>query len=82
MKGAQPGHHVRLAEPQEYHEWLDLNVIKQVTVAPEFLENQAFIRECVKRGIFTNMDVSKREQRPLPRTSWGLIQRRKNHQGR
>jgi hypothetical protein len=24
-----------------------------------------FIRECVKRGIFTNMDVSKREQRPL-----------------
>lgn len=24
-----------------------------------------FIKECVKRGIFTNMDVSKREQRPL-----------------
>jgi hypothetical protein len=24
-----------------------------------------FIRECVKRGLFTNMDVSKREQRPL-----------------
>ncbi len=51
MKGAQPGEHVRLADSAEYEHWLDLNVIKQVTVAPEFAENQAFIRECVKRSI-------------------------------
>jgi N-acetylglucosamine-6-phosphate deacetylase len=51
MKGAQAAEFVRAADPQEYKPWLDLNVIKQVTVAPEFPENQEFIRECVRRGV-------------------------------
>jgi len=55
MKGAQAGQYVRPADPQEYIPWLDLGTIKQVTVAPEFPENQAFIRDCVARGINVSM---------------------------
>ncbi len=51
MKGAQAGQFVRLADPAEYRRWLDLGTIKQVTVAPEFPENQAFIRDCAAQGI-------------------------------
>lgn len=51
MKGAQAGEHVRRANPDVYTEWLDLNVIRQVTVAPEFPENQSFIKACAWRGI-------------------------------
>jgi N-acetylglucosamine-6-phosphate deacetylase len=51
MKGAQDAQHVRLADPAEYLRWLDLNTIRQVTLAPEFAENVTFLRECVKRGL-------------------------------
>lgn len=51
MKGAQNGDYVRRADPAEYRAWLDLGVISQVTVAPEFPENQQFIKDCVARGI-------------------------------
>jgi N-acetylglucosamine-6-phosphate deacetylase len=51
LKGAQDGQYVRLAAPDEYQRWLDLNVIREVTLAPEFPDNLAFLRECVKRGI-------------------------------
>lgn len=51
MKGAQDAQHVRLADPAEYQRWLDLNTIRQVTLAPEFAANIAFLRDCVKRGI-------------------------------
>jgi N-acetylglucosamine-6-phosphate deacetylase len=55
MKGAQAGRDIRTADPAEYRPWLDLNVIRQVTVAPEFPENHAFIRDCVARGIVVSM---------------------------
>jgi N-acetylglucosamine-6-phosphate deacetylase len=51
MRGAQPAHYIRLADPTVYARWLDLGAVKQVTVAPEFPENRAFIRDCVARGI-------------------------------
>ncbi len=51
MKGAQNGTYIRRASPAEYNRWLDLGVIQQVTVAPEFPENQQFIRDCVGRGV-------------------------------
>ena len=51
MKGAQDGQYIRLADPKAYTEWLNLNVIRQVTVAPEFTENQTFIRDCATHGI-------------------------------
>jgi N-acetylglucosamine-6-phosphate deacetylase len=51
VKGAQDGQYVRTADPAEYLHWLALNVIREVTVAPEFLENQTFIKACVERGI-------------------------------
>jgi N-acetylglucosamine-6-phosphate deacetylase len=55
LKGAQDGRYVRTADPAEYAHWLDLNVIRQVTVAPEFPENVAFMRECVKRDIVVSL---------------------------
>jgi N-acetylglucosamine-6-phosphate deacetylase len=51
MKGAQIGEQVRRADPAEYLPWLDLNVIKQTTVAPEYPENQKFIQDCVARNV-------------------------------
>jgi N-acetylglucosamine-6-phosphate deacetylase len=54
-KGAQAGEHVRAADPREYAPWLDLGVIREVTVASEFPENMAFIRECVRRGIVVSL---------------------------
>ncbi|MFQ3534564.1 MAG: N-acetylglucosamine-6-phosphate deacetylase [Aggregatilineales bacterium] len=54
-RGAQPAEHIRLAEPAEYEDWLALDVIRQVTVAPEFVENHAFIRACAQRGIVVSL---------------------------
>lgn len=51
VKGAQDGQYVRTADPAEYLHWLALNVIREVTVAPEFPENVGFIKACVERGI-------------------------------
>lgn len=55
MKGAQDGQYIRRADPAEYQAWLDLNVIRQVTVAPEFAENERFIQDCAARGITVSM---------------------------
>lgn len=54
-RGAQPADAVRLADPAEYDEWLALDVIRQVTVAPEFAENRAFMRACAQRGIVVSI---------------------------
>lgn len=54
-KGAQPAEHVRLAAPAEYADWLALNVIRQVTVAPEFAENLVFADFCAERGIVVSI---------------------------
>ncbi len=51
MKGAQIGEYVRRADPAEYLPWLEMNVIKEVTVAPEFPENQTLIKDCAARGV-------------------------------
>lgn len=51
MKGAQEGSYIRLADPKAYEKWLDLDTIRQVTVAPEFPENRKFIEACIARGI-------------------------------
>jgi N-acetylglucosamine-6-phosphate deacetylase len=55
MKGAQDGRYIRTADPAEYRPWLGLNVIRQVTIAPEFSENHTFIRDCAARGIVVSM---------------------------
>jgi N-acetylglucosamine-6-phosphate deacetylase len=54
-KGAQSGDYVRLANAAEYADWLALDVIRQVTVAPEFPENAAFMRACAERGIVVSL---------------------------
>ena len=54
-KGAQSGDHVRLADAVEYADWLALDVIRQVTVAPEFPENAIFMRACAERGIVVSL---------------------------
>lgn len=54
-RGAQPADHVRYADPAEYNDWLALNVIRQVTVAPEFAQNHAFMRACAERGILISI---------------------------
>jgi N-acetylglucosamine-6-phosphate deacetylase len=54
-KGAQPAEQVRSAAPAEYDAWLALDVIRQVTVAPEFEENVAFMAACAARGILISI---------------------------
>jgi N-acetylglucosamine-6-phosphate deacetylase len=50
-RGAQNPAYFRTADRDEALAFLDFNVIRLVTVAPEFEENHWFIRECVRRGI-------------------------------
>ena len=50
-RGAQNPKYFRTAGREEATAFLDFNVIRLVTVAPEFEENHWFIRECVRRGI-------------------------------
>lgn len=50
-RGAQNPEHFRPAGREEALALLDLNVIRLVSVAPEFEENHWLIRECVRRGI-------------------------------
>lgn len=54
-KGAQEGAHVRLANPSEYAAWFETGVVREVTVAPEFPANMAFLRECAARGIVVSL---------------------------
>lgn len=49
--GAQNPDYVRLATMPEALQYLDSGVLCLVSIAPEFAENHAVIRECVRRGI-------------------------------
>lgn len=49
--GAQNPQHIRRYDPTEATAWLDTGIVKIMTVAPEFSENDALIKECVRRGI-------------------------------
>jgi N-acetylglucosamine-6-phosphate deacetylase len=53
--GAQRPEHIRTAPHDEASEWLNLGVLRLVSVAPEFEANHWFIRECVKRGITVSL---------------------------
>jgi N-acetylglucosamine-6-phosphate deacetylase len=49
--GAMRQQDVRLAERGEALSFLDVGVIRLLSIAPEFEENKWLIRECVRRGI-------------------------------
>lgn len=49
--GAQDVDHIRLANRDETDELLDLDVIRLVSLAPEFEKNLAFLDACQQRGI-------------------------------
>lgn len=49
--GAQYPEHVRLADKNEMKDLFDLDVIRLISLAPEFEENHWLIRECIRRGI-------------------------------
>jgi len=49
--GAQSVMHIRRAERAEALAFLDLGVIRQLALAPEFEENRWLIEECTARGI-------------------------------
>jgi len=51
MIGAQNPAYARRATPDETRELLDLGVIQRITLAPEFAENHAFIRDAAAHGI-------------------------------
>lgn len=53
--GAQDPQHIRRADPGEFGPWLDLDVIRVATVAPEFPENQIFVAECRARGVVASV---------------------------
>ncbi len=49
--GAQDPRFIRAAERDEALEFLDVGVIRRITVAPEFEENRWLVPECARRGI-------------------------------
>ncbi len=49
--GAQHSAHIRRADRGEAVPWLDLNVIRLLSLAPEFPENQWLIEEAISRGV-------------------------------
>ncbi len=49
--GAQHSAYIRRADPKEALPWLDLNVIRLLSLAPEYPENHWLIKEAVKRGV-------------------------------
>ena len=49
--GAQHSAHIRRADRGEAAPWLDLNVIRLLSLAPEYPENQWLIEEAVRRGV-------------------------------
>ena len=49
--GAQHSAYIRRADRREAVPWLDLNVIRLLSLAPEFPENQWLIEEAVGRGV-------------------------------
>ncbi|MCY4073230.1 MAG: N-acetylglucosamine-6-phosphate deacetylase [Chloroflexi bacterium] len=49
--GAQHSAYIRRADPAEALPWLDLNVIRLLSLAPEFPENHWLITEAVSRGV-------------------------------
>lgn len=51
MAGAQNLSLIRRAERDEALAWLDFDVIRLVSLAPEYVENHWFIEECVARGV-------------------------------
>ncbi len=51
MIGAQNPAYARRAVSEETRELLDLDVIQRITLAPEFAENHAFIRDAAVQGI-------------------------------
>jgi len=52
--GAQNLELIRRVNPDEATEWLDIRVIRIVSLAPEFAENHWLIEECVRRGIIVS----------------------------
>jgi N-acetylglucosamine-6-phosphate deacetylase len=49
--GAQNLELIRRADRDEVLIWLELGIIRLISLAPEFPENHWLIRECIKRGI-------------------------------
>jgi N-acetylglucosamine-6-phosphate deacetylase len=49
--GAQNTQYIRRAEREEATTYLDMDVIRLISIAPEFAENHWLITECVQRGI-------------------------------
>jgi len=49
--GAQSTLHIRAAARDEVMPWLDMNVIRLISLAPEIPENRWLITECTRRGI-------------------------------
>ncbi len=53
--GAQDVKLVRPADRNEAMKFLDSGIVRLITVAPEFLENEWLIAECVRRGITVSL---------------------------
>lgn len=53
--GAQHSAYIRRAEPEEALPWLDLNVIRLVSLAPEYRQNRWLIREAVSRELVVSV---------------------------
>ncbi len=49
--GAQNPAHVRRADPAEAMPYLEMGIVRQMSLASEFPENHWLIRECARRGI-------------------------------
>jgi N-acetylglucosamine-6-phosphate deacetylase len=70
MIGAQNPAYVRTAAPSEYQELLDLGVIQRITIAPEFPENHAFIRDAAAMGIAVSAGHTQATPEDMEKAIW------------
>jgi N-acetylglucosamine-6-phosphate deacetylase len=54
-RGAQDGVHIRRADPEEYRAFFGTRIVRLITVAPEYAENQELIRYAASHGAIASI---------------------------
>jgi len=66
-RGAQASDHVRRAAPRESDDLFETGVVRCITLAPEFPENQRLIVEAVRHGVAVSLGHSRADAQDVAR---------------